>query len=92
MTRDVRRDRRALVRVDSRRLDEGSAGILARGRGAVLTFHAREVKSAKRQLERLARHLGSSQRAVLETLLAKAERQAIAKMPQAVERGYIKER
>lgn len=48
--------------------------------------------SAKRQLERLARHLGSAQRAVLETLLAKAERQAIAKMPQAVEREYYKER
>lgn len=45
--------------------------------------------SAKRQLERLARHRGTTQRAVIETLLAEAERRATARMQPAAEGEYF---
>ena len=45
--------------------------------------------SAKRQLERLARHRGTTQRAVIEALVAEAERRAIARMLPAAEGEYF---
>ena len=45
--------------------------------------------SAKRQLERLARHRGTTQRAVIEALLAEAERRATARMQPAAEGEYF---
>ena len=45
--------------------------------------------SAKRQLERLAQQRGTTQRAVLEALLADAERRATARMsPEAQSKYY----
>lgn len=45
--------------------------------------------TAKRQLERQARHRGTTQRAVLETLLAEAERRALGRMGADAERVYL---
>lgn len=45
--------------------------------------------SAKRQLERLARHRGTTQRAVLEHLLAEAERETTDNLGAAAPRDYF---
>jgi len=45
--------------------------------------------TAKRKLERLARHRGETQRAVLEALLAEAENRAVAKMTAKATRAYF---
>lgn len=45
--------------------------------------------SAKRQLERLARHRQQSQRAILERLLADAEAAALAELDAGAQREYL---
>ncbi len=45
--------------------------------------------SAKRQLERLARHRSVTQRAVIEALLAEAENRATARLTTDAEREYF---
>ena len=51
-------------------------------------LHDHKTVDAKRQLERLARRDGVTQRVMLETLLAKADRQAMHGMSEAELREY----